>query len=60
MEKLEDLDCEDLTNYCECSDYGNIKMGTGPWSMCEGVGCKKAYERWLEKQEKEGEQNDKE
>lgn len=39
---------EDLCEYCELTEYGCRKINTGPWNLCEGIGCDKAYEEYLE------------
>ena len=38
----------EICSYCACTDYGFAPAGTGPWNLCEGVGCPDAYTRWKE------------
>lgn len=35
-----------ICNYCTCTDYGSASVNTGPWNLCEGVGCEKALEAY--------------
>ncbi|MGX8833983.1 hypothetical protein ACWG0P_07195 [Amedibacillus sp. YH-ame6] len=51
---IEELDGE-LCKYCPCTDYGFEKINTGPWNLCEGCACDKAYEKYLEDNQDEEE-----
>jgi len=39
---------EDLCEYCECTEFGTTAVNTAPYNLCEGRGCKDAYDRYLE------------
>jgi NMD protein affecting ribosome stability and mRNA decay len=43
-EELEDALCR----HCECTDYGTVKINTGPLNLCEGCRCNEALEGWKE------------
>jgi len=49
QEKLDEKLCE----YCPSTEYGTIKINTGPWNLCEGMGCETAYTNYLESFEPE-------
>ena len=35
-----------ICEYCKCTDYGDEPVNTGPWNMCEGVGCELALDAY--------------
>lgn len=37
-----------ICEYCRCTDMGTQAVGTGPWNMCEGLGCEEALTRYNE------------
>lgn len=44
---------EDLCIHCEYTDFGNVQVNTGPHNLCEGSGCAKAYQNYLENSNEE-------
>ena len=44
QEELDDKLCET----CERTDYGAVKVNSGPHNLCEGCRCDQAYECYLE------------
>lgn len=37
-----------LCKYCECTEYGDTEVNTGPHNLCEGTHCDRAYENYLD------------
>lgn len=37
-----------ICEYCMCTDSGTVAVGTGPYNLCEGVGCADALEMYNE------------
>ena len=35
-----------ICEYCKCTDWGFQTVNTGPWNMCEGIGCEDAFEEY--------------
>lgn len=35
-----------ICEYCACTDYGGEPVNTGPWNICEGVGCELALDAY--------------
>lgn len=50
--KKEELE-DELCTYCPCTEFGNTKINTGYWNLCEGCRCDKAYENYLENHDEE-------
>lgn len=44
---IEELDT-DLCEYCPRTDFGDVKVNTGPWNLCEGCACDIAYDYYLD------------
>jgi len=52
MKKFEEMECEDLKEFCPWEGPPIACYGGSP-VMCEGRFCEEAYERYLESLEKE-------
>ena len=35
-----------ICKYCKCTDYGEEPVNTGPWNICEGIGCEDALDAY--------------
>lgn len=44
---------EDLCDYCPLTDYGKVRINTGPWNLCEGIRCDDALSNYKEQTEDE-------
>jgi hypothetical protein len=44
---------EDLCVHCPLTEFGLIKVNTGPYDLCEGRCCEEAYANYIEQCEEE-------
>ena len=44
---------EELCEYCEYTGFGTEPVNTGPYNLCEGMGCVAAYEYYCDDQDEE-------
>jgi len=35
-----------ICKYCGYTDYGFARVNTGPWNLCEGLGCEEARQAY--------------
>ena len=35
-----------ICEHCACTEYGDQPVNTGPYNMCEGVGCEQALDSY--------------
>lgn len=46
---------EAICDYCTLTGMGTVSVNTGPWNLCEGLGCEEAQVRYVEEHPEEEE-----